>query len=223
MSLVDNIDFFKNQLKGHSCKLVAISKTKPESMILEAYRGGHKVFGENKVQDLVRKYEALPKDIEWHFVGHLQSNKVKYIAPFVDLIHAIDSMKLLMEINKQGVKNNRVINCLMQIHIAKEETKYGLSEIELFEILKNPNLDELDHVRICGLMGMATYTSDMTIVREEFKTLKNIFDRVKGTIKKRNIEMEELSMGMTDDYKVAIEEGSTMIRIGTAIFGERNY
>ena len=223
MSVVDKINSFKNAIKDYNCKLVAISKTKPNSMILEAYHGGHRIFGENKVQDLVAKYEDLPKDIEWHYVGHLQTNKVRFIAPFIQLIQAVDSLKLLKEINKQAIKNNRIIQCLLQVHIAREKTKFGLSEEELKSILGSHDFKSLKNVKIIGLMGMATFTNDMDLVRSEFRNLKRIFNEVSVHFHMPAIQMKELSMGMTDDYQVAIEEGSTMIRIGTAIFGERNY
>ena len=195
--------------------LVAVSKTKPNSAIMAAYDSGQRDFGENKVQDLAIKAEELPKDIHWHMIGHLQRNKVKYIAPFVHLIHAVDSFKLLKEINNRAQQNERVINCLLQIHIAQEETKFGFSETEVKSLLSEAS--QLEHVCIKGLMGMATYTSDLTVVKQEFASLKNLYD----DFKKSQPEFEILSMGMSGDYVTAIEEGSTMVRVGSAIFGSR--
>jgi pyridoxal phosphate enzyme (YggS family) len=197
--------------------LVAVSKTKPVEDIVELYNLGQRDFGENYVQELVGKYEQLPKDIRWHFIGHLQSNKVKYIAPFVHLIHGVDSLSLLKEINKQALKNNRVINCLLQIHIAKEETKFGFNEKELQEIITQikHELHEFKNIRVIGLMGMASFSDDKDLVRNEFRTLKIMFDA--------NDQLSTLSMGMSGDYKTAIEEGSNMVRIGSLLFGERNY
>lgn len=217
-----------NQLKelketlSESCTLVAVSKTKPNSAIQEAYETGHLDFGENKVQELTRKAEELPKDIRWHMIGHLQRNKVKYIAPFVHLIHGVDSLKLLKEINKQGAKVDRVINCLLQIHIAEEDTKFGLDKGELNEILGGEDLNELSNICIVGLMGMATNTKDEEQVRREFKELKGLFEEIKNS-DHTNVQINTLSMGMSSDYEVALEEGSSMIRIGSAIFGARNY
>lgn len=204
----------------YSCRVIAVSKTRDENTILDVYKNGIKDFGENKVQELEPKYESLPKDIKWHFIGHLQRNKVKYIAPFVYLIHSVDSARLLREINKQALKNDRIIDCLLQIHIAREETKFGLDENELFAIL-NEDLKVLNGVRIKGLMGMATNTEDHNKVRTEFRALKNLFDKCKD-LENEKVEMEVLSMGMSQDYNLALEEGSNMIRIGTAIFGPRN-
>jgi PLP dependent protein len=206
-----------------SCKLIAVTKTQPIGKIKEAYETGHRVFGENKVQELVNKYESLPPDIEWHLIGHLQTNKVKYIAPFVSLIHSVDSLKLLEEINKQGKKSGRVIRCLLQVHIASEETKFGFSEVEAEKVLTAPSLKSFENVTIAGLMGMATFTENLDLVRGEFKRLRNLFDRLKTTSPFPTVKMKELSIGMSGDYRIAIEEGSTMVRIGTAIFGERNY
>lgn len=204
--------------------LVAVSKTKPAEDILELYQLGQRDFGENYVQELVDKYEQLPKDIRWHFIGHLQSNKVKYIAPFVHLIHGVDSMNLLKEINKQAAKHNRIIDCLLQVYIAKEETKFGLDEAELGAIIariKN-ELNDFKNIRIVGLMGMASFSDDTNIVRNEFQTLKKLFDAnaQPSTI---NYQPSTISMGMSGDYKIAVEEGSTMVRIGSLLFGERNY
>ena len=201
--------------------LVAVSKTRSPEEIMEAYNSGHRVFGENRVQELIEKHEILPGDIQWHMVGHLQSNKVKYIAPFVHVIHSIDSMKLLRVIDREAAKHNRIIDCLLQVHIAAEETKFGFNAQEIREILLSDILEELAHVRITGLMGMATFTEDMDLVRKEFAYLKGLFDELgRGQI--RDVEhFTEISMGMSGDYEIAIEEGSTMIRIGTLIFGPR--
>lgn len=198
--------------------LVAVSKIKPESDIMALYNLGHRDFGENYVQELVAKAEALPKDIRWHYIGHLQSNKVKYIAPFVHLIHGVDSEKLLVEINKQGQKNNRVINCLLQIHIAKEETKFGLDEAELKEVLNN--VEPLKNIIICGLMGMASFSDDMEVVRTELRSLKTIFNKY-SSLSVDNCKFSTLSMGMSADYTIATAEGSTMVRIGSLLFGAR--
>lgn len=205
-----------------SCTLVAVSKTKPNQDILEAYKTGHLDFGENKVQELTQKAEDLPEDIRWHMIGHLQRNKVKYIAPFVHLIHGVDSFKLLKEINKQGRKVDRIIDCLLQMHIAEEDTKFGLDKTELNELLSSEEFKEMKHVRIKGLMGMATNTNDNDQVRREFRGLKNLFDEIKNS-DHTNVQMNILSMGMSGDYQIALEEGSNMVRIGSAIFGSRNY
>jgi pyridoxal phosphate enzyme (YggS family) len=199
--------------------LVAVSKTKPNEDILAAYEAGQHVFGENKVQEMTQKWENLPKDIEWHMIGHLQRNKVKYMAKFVSLIHGVDSFRLLKEINKQGAKYNRVIPCLLQMHIAKEETKFGLDEKELQAIVHSDDFKAMENIEIQGLMGMATFTDNESQVRKEFKTLKSIFKELKIALP----DIDTLSMGMSGDYKVAIEEGSTMVRIGSSIFGSRNY
>lgn len=198
--------------------LVAVSKTKTNSEIMEAYEAGQRIFGENKIQELVPKWNELPKDIEWHMVGHMQSNKVKYIGEFVSLIHSVDSLKLLKEINKQGLKNNRKINCLLQIHIAQEQTKFGLNEAELFELIDSEEFGNLKNVTIKGLMGMATFTDDKEQIRKEFAYLNSIYLKLKNKMQEVNV----LSMGMSGDYKIAIEQGSTMIRIGSSIFGVRN-
>lgn len=219
MVIVENIQFIENEIEGKGVTLVAVSKTKPVEMLMEAYNAGFKRFGENYVQELVDKYEQMPKDIEWHFIGHLQSNKVKYIAPFVSLIHSIDSLKLLQEINKQAAKHNRVIDCLLQIYIAEEDTKSGMTEEECLEILKAETLEKLSNVRIVGLMGMTTLTEDETQIRKEFKKLKVFFQSL--TI--HHSQFIILSMGMSGDYAIAIEEGSTMIRVGSKIFGGRIY
>ena len=207
------------ELKAKNVTLVAVSKTKPAEEILELYHLGQRDFGENYVQELTDKYEQLPKDIIWHFIGHLQSNKVKYIAPFVSLIHGVDSKKLLTEINKQAEKCNRVIDCLLQIHIAKEETKFGLDENELKEII-NSDINALKNMRFKGLMGMASFTDDMEKVRTEFRFLKSLFDQY-STLSMVNGQWSSLSIGMSADYKIAIEEGSNMVRIGSLLFGKR--
>jgi pyridoxal phosphate enzyme (YggS family) len=188
---------------------------------MEAYNSGQRIFGENKVQELVSKYETLPNDIQWHMIGHLQTNKVKYIAPFVNLIHAVDSYKLLETINKEALKNNRVIDCLLQIHIAKEESKFGFDETELFAMFTKSDYSNLNNVRICGLMGMATFSDDTNLVRSEFKYLSKLLNKLKSSTFYNSSYFKELSMGMSDDYTIAIEEGSTMVRIGSDIFGNR--
>lgn len=199
--------------------LVAVSKTKSNESILEAYNTGHRIFGENKVQEMVLKWEALPKDIQWHMIGHVQRNKVKYMAQFVSLIHGVDSFKLLKEIDKQAKKHNRVIDCLFQIHIAEEDTKFGLDETELKDIIHSDEFQQLGNIKIVGLMGMATFTSDTLKVEREFKHLKSIFDASKVSLPSISV----LSMGMSGDYQIAIKEGSTMVRLGSSIFGTRNY
>ncbi len=201
--------------------LVAVSKTKPVSSIQEAYDHGQRVFGENRVQELAEKYEQLPQDIQWHLIGHLQTNKVKYIASFVSMIHAVDSMKLLKEINKQAAKHDRVIDCLLQFHIAEEDSKFGMNFEEVQELLESEELIELRNVSIVGLMGMATFTDDTEQIREEFRTLENYFQIIKSHYFKFNDGFQHISMGMSGDYLIAIEEGSTMVRVGSAIFGAR--
>jgi PLP dependent protein len=222
MSIASNLSALKNQLPDH-CKLIAVSKTQPVEKIREAYETGHRIFGENKVQELAAKQEALANDIEWHLIGHLQSNKVKYIAPFVSLIHAVDSVRLLEEINKQGSKINRIIPCLLQLHIAEEESKFGFSEHEVSEFFSTANFSSLTHIHIQGLMGMATFTDNKDQIRKEFKGLKSFFEKLKSSSLPKQVNMKELSMGMSSDYQIAVEEGSTLVRIGTAIFGERHY
>ncbi|MEZ5104738.1 MAG: YggS family pyridoxal phosphate-dependent enzyme [Draconibacterium sp.] len=222
MDIAANIAEIKKEIP-ESVQLVAVSKTKPNSDILEAYHSNHKVFGENKVQDLVEKYEQLPKDIQWHFIGHLQTNKVKYIAPFVALIHGVDSMKLLKTVNKEARKNNRIISCLLQFHIAEESTKFGLSLEEALELLNSDEYKQLKNVDITGVMGMATFTENEKQIRSEFKTLKKYFEILKQEYFAVSDKFCEISMGMSDDYLIAVEEGSTMIRVGSKIFGERNY
>lgn len=198
--------------------LIAVSKTKTKEEIMEAYEAGQRIFGENKIQEMVLKWSELPKDIEWHMVGHVQRNKVKYIGEFVSLIHSVDSLKLLKEINKQAIKNNRRINCLLQMHIAQEQTKFGLNEAELFHLLDSEEFGNLKNVTIQGLMGMATFTDDEEQIRKEFAYLNSIYLKLKNKMPEINV----LSMGMSGDYKIAIEEGSTMVRIGSSIFGVRN-
>lgn len=210
-----------NELDGKAT-LVAVSKTKPAEDILELYNLGQKDFGENYVQELTQKYEQLPKDIRWHFIGHLQSNKVKYIAPFVHLIHGVDSFNLLKEINKQAAKNNRVIDSLLQIHIATEETKFGLDSNEL-ETIIHSGISDLKNIQICGLMGMASFSDNMNLVRSEFKNLKALFDMSAPAFNIQQSTFNILSMGMSADYKIALEEGSNMIRIGSLLFGSRTY
>jgi len=203
-------------------KLIAVSKTQPVENILQAYKTGHKVFGENKVQELTKKYELLPKDIEWHMIGHLQTNKVKFIAPFVTMIHSVDSLKLLQAIDTEALKNNRTINCLFQVKIAREESKFGLNHNELMAIL-NLGINQFKNIRFNGLMGMATFTSDDTIIREEFKKCRQIFNEIRSQFFFNDADFEEISMGMSDDYLIAVEEGSTIVRIGSKIFGQRIY
>jgi pyridoxal phosphate enzyme (YggS family) len=201
--------------------LVAVSKTKPVSALQEVYDAGQRVFGENKVQEMTEKYEVLPKDIQWHLIGHLQTNKVKYIAPFVSLIHSVDSMKLLNEINKEAKKNNRVIDCLLQFHIAEEETKFGLSIEEAKELLESKEFVEMQNVSIVGIMGMASFTENIETIRNEFRVLESYFQILKSHFFKFNHHFKEISMGMSGDYLLAIEEGSTMVRVGSSIFGTR--
>ena len=222
MSISSNIESFNHLLKETQARLIAVSKTKPNEDLLAAYEAGQRAFGENKVQELSRKSEELPKDIEWHMIGHLQRNKVKYLAPFVSLIHGVDSLRLLKEIDKQAEKNDRVIKCLLQIFIADEETKFGLSPVELKELIGSEEFKNLKHIQVVGLMGMATNTDDREQIRSEFRGLKSLFEELK-TQEAENLIMKELSMGMTSDYPIACEEGSTMVRIGSAIFGSRNY
>ena len=221
MTIAQNIADINTQLQGTQAHLIAVTKTKPVSDLEQAYQAGCKVFGENKVQEMVSKWEVLPKDIQWHLIGHLQSNKVKYIAPFVSLIHSVDSFKLLQEINKQAIKNERVIDCLLQIYIAQEDTKFGLSEEEAIELLESPELKELQNIRLVGLMGMASNTDNQEQIRAEFKSLKQLFDRIASTYQLPNTAWKEISMGMSGDFLLAAEEGSTLVRVGSAIFGHR--
>lgn len=222
MSIAENIDQVKSHLPAQ-VQLVAVSKTKPAELLMEAYRHGQRAFGENKVQELVGKYEQLPKDIEWHFIGHLQTNKVKYIAPFVHLIHGVDSFKLLKSIDSEAKKVGRIIPCLLQFYIAEEESKFGLSLEEATEILSSAEFKLLKNVQISGVMGMATYTDDERQIKKEFANLTSIFERLKSDCFAQNPDFKEISMGMSGDYLLAVEEGSTMVRIGSTIFGERNY
>ncbi len=202
-------------------KLIAVSKTKPESDILQAYQAGQKIFGENKAQELAAKCQSLPKDIEWHMIGHMQSNKVKYIAPFVHMIHSIDSLNLLKEVNKQGIKNNRIINVLLQFHIAEEESKFGFSEEEAKELLSSREFSELKNINVCGIMGMATFTENTNQIQKEFSHLNSIFKKLKSEYFTNHPNFKEISMGMSGDYLIAIKEASTMVRLGSSIFGGR--
>lgn len=211
----------KSETSSYNAQLVAVSKTKPNEAILELYDKGQRIFGENRVQELVGKYAALPKDIEWHQIGHLQRNKVKYIAPFVHLIHAVDSLELLVEINKQALKNNRVIDCLLQFHIAEEASKFGLTQTAAETLLQSDKFKVLENVRIKGVMGMATFTEDTAQVRAEFKILKEIQESLKTTVASKQHPILDCSMGMSGDYSIALEEGSTMIRVGSLLFGQR--
>jgi len=220
-SVIENYYKLKNEIPD-DVKLVVVTKTQPIEKIKELYNIGHKVFGENKVQELKEKKYKLPEDIEWHMIGHLQSNKVKYIAPFIDLIHSVDSLNLLKIINKEAAKNNRVIDCLLQIKIAKEETKYGMSIDEIIELLSSSDFKELNNIKIVGLMSMATNTDDHTVLRSEYKYFSDAFEKIKNIFFKDNEEFKEKSIGMSNDYKIALEFGATIIRIGTLIFGERN-
>jgi pyridoxal phosphate enzyme (YggS family) len=220
MSVEHHIASIRNEIND-SVTLVAVSKTKPAEAILDAYTAGQREFGENKVQELVGKFELLPKDIHWHLIGHLQSNKVKYIAPFVSLIHSVDGLKLLAEINKQALKNNRVIDCLLQFHVATEETKFGLNQTEAIDLLNSDAYTSMKNIRIVGIMGMASFTDNISLIRSEFQSLKSIFDSLKGSHFREDDAFKEISMGMSGDYKIAVEEGSTMIRVGSTIFGSR--
>ena len=223
MSIADNLKQIMNDIP-QGVTLIAVSKTKPAEAILEAYQQGQKVFGENKVQEMAEKHDKLPKDIHWHLIGHLQTNKVKYIAGFVHLIHSIDSLKLLKEVNKEGIKNNRIIDCLVQVHIAQEDTKFGFSFHEADELLSGQELKNLSHIRITGLMGMASNTENKSQIKAEFKTLADFFEKAKQHYnQKENVALTTLSMGMSGDYKIAIAAGSNMVRVGSAIFGDRDY
>lgn len=215
--IVGNLEKIKASLPDNTT-LVAVSKTKPISEIMEAYEAGHRDFGENKVQEMTEKWEQMPKDIHWHMIGHLQRNKVKYMAPFVHLIHGIDSLKLLKEINKQAEKNNRVINCLLQVYIAKEETKFGFEPEEITQLLESEEFKNFKNIRVTGLMGMATFTENTAQIEKEFHFINTFFNQLKN-----KYGMNVLSIGMSSDYSIALNHGSTMVRIGSAIFGERNY
>lgn len=216
------LDEIKAELP-QTTRLVAVSKFHPASAIQEAYDAGQRIFGESKVQELEEKHDILPQDIEWHFIGHLQTNKVKYIAPYISMIHAVDSFKLLTEINKQAAKGGRVIPCLLEIHVAKEETKYGFTLDECMDMLNSENWKELTNVSICGIMGMATNTDDENMIEQEFSTLASFFENLKSTVFRNDDSFRELSMGMSEDYHLAIKHGSTLVRIGSKIFGIRNY
>lgn len=217
MSIAQNLKTIKESLPEH-VKLVAISKTKSIEQIMEAYNAGQRIFGENKVQEMEQKYPELPKDIEWHMVGHLQRNKVKDLAPFVSMIHAVDSLRLLNRIDREAGRNKRIINCLLQIKIAEEESKFGLDPEEAVELLKSKEVQKLKNIHIAGLMGMATFTDDENQISQEFEVLKNLYDSLKD-----EYNFTTLSMGMSGDYELAIKKGSTMVRVGSAIFGEREY
>ena len=222
MNIGQNLDTINQQLMGTSAKLIAVTKTKPIADLQEAYDAGCKIFGENKVQEMVEKWEILPKDIQWHLIGHLQSNKVKYMASFVAMIHSVDSLKLLQEINKQAAKNERVIDCLLQIYIAQEDTKFGLSPEEAEELLDSDTFKNLNNIKIVGLMGMATNTDDQEQIRLEFRSLKTFFEKLKAERSEtHNFQLKEISMGMSGDFLIAAEEGSTLVRVGSAIFGHR--
>lgn len=220
MSIAENLLSIKNKLPEH-VTLVAVSKTKPISDLMQAYDAGQRIFGENKIQEMTEKWEQMPKDIEWHMIGHVQTNKVKFMAPFVKLIHGVDSLKLLQEINKQALKNNRIIDCLLQIYIAEEETKFGLDEEEVTALLNSEEVKDMKNIRIIGLMGMATFTDNQNQIKKEFTHLKSIFEKLK-TLKTENCQPNTISMGMSGDYELAIDCGSTMIRVGSSIFGGRN-
>ena len=222
MSIQSNIQSIRQHIPSH-VRLVCVSKFNPNESILEAYETGERIFGESKVQELCGKYETLPQDIVWHFIGHLQTNKIRLIVPFVSLIHGVDSYKLLVEINKQAAKIGKTRNCLLQVHIAQEETKFGFSPEELLDMFEAGEWKQLENVQICGLMGMATFTENSNQIRSEFRTLKTLFDRAKQSYFTTEAAFCELSMGMSDDYQLAIEEGSTLVRVGSSIFGRRMY
>lgn len=222
MSIQSNIQSIRTHIPSH-VRLVCVSKFNPNESILEAYETGERIFGESKVQELCGKYETLPKDIVWHFIGHLQTNKIRYIVPFVSLIHGVDSYKLLTEIDKQAAKACKTVHCLLQVHIAQEETKFGFSPDELLEMFEAGAWKQLNNIQICGLMGMATYTVNKDQIRREFNGLKTLFDQVKQQYFSNETSFCELSMGMSDDFQIAIEEGSTLVRVGSSIFGHRNY
>ena len=221
MSIADNINNLKKETEARGVTLIAVSKTKPADVLMEAYNAGQRVFGENNVQEMVEKQQQLPNDIEWHLIGHLQSNKVKYIAPFISLIHSVDSLKLLQEIDKQAAKNKRAIDCLLQIYIADEETKFGLGRDEAIELLRSEGFSALKNVRIVGLMGIATNTDSEKQIKDEFYELHTFFDGIKTSFFRKEDSFKELSIGMSADYKIAMEEGSTMVRVGSLIFGQR--
>lgn len=220
MSIQSSLNEIKASLPAH-VTLVAVSKTKPVPDLMEAYNAGQRIFGENKIQEMAGKYEEMPKDIEWHMIGHVQTNKVKYMAPFVSLVHGVDSLKLLAEINKQAKKNNRIINCLLQMHIAEEETKFGMDENELNELLSSDEFKQMENIKVAGLMGMATFSEDENQIKKEFNHLSTIFQDLSKQPETRNFKPETVSMGMSGDYTIAIACGSTMVRIGSSIFGHR--
>jgi pyridoxal phosphate enzyme (YggS family) len=220
MSIKDNLLNIKSALPPH-VTLVAVSKTKPVADLMEAYDAGQRIFGENKIQEMADKWQHMPKDIEWHMIGHVQTNKVKYMVPFVSLVHGVDSLKLLTEINRQGKRYRKVINCLIQLHIAEEETKFGMDEEELDTLLNSEEFKQMENVKVVGLMGMATFTEDTEQIKKEFMHLKSVFDRLSAQPPTLNFKPETLSMGMSGDYQIAIECGSTMVRIGSSIFGDR--
>ena len=222
MSVAQNLKFIKKNIP-ENVTLVCVSKFHPETALMEAYNAGERVFGESRVQELTEKYNHLPKDIQWHFIGHLQTNKVKFIVPFVSLIHGVDSFKLLSEINKQAEKINRKINCLLQVHIATEESKFGFSAEELMELFESKNIRSLEFINVKGLMAMATFTDNQEQIKNEFLGLKKLFEMIKENYEVNNSDFSEISMGMSDDYKLAIQAGSTMVRIGSSIFGHRVY
>lgn len=222
MSIKDNIISYNNKINGNA-RLIAVSKTKPVEDLQQAYEAGQRLFGENKALEMRDKHEVLPKDIRWHFIGHLQTNKVKYIAPFVELIHSVDSLHLLQQINKEAIKNNRVIDCLLQIDIAHEETKFGLEEAEADELLSSEEFAKLENVRICGLMGIGSITDDKNKTKKEFNNLKEYFLKAKEKFFKSKTYFCELSMGMSEDFEIALQEGATLVRIGSSIFGARDY
>lgn len=222
MSIKDNIISYNNKINGNA-RLIAVSKTKPVEDLQQAYEAGQRLFGENKALEMRDKHEILPKDIKWHFIGHLQTNKVKYIAPFVELIHSVDSLNLLTCINKEAIKNNRVIDCLLQIDIAHEETKFGLEESEADALLSSEEFAKLENVRICGVMGIGSITDDKNKTKEEFHNLKEYFLKVKEKFFKSKTYFSEISMGMSEDFEIALEEGATLVRIGSSIFGARDY
>jgi pyridoxal phosphate enzyme (YggS family) len=223
MGIKNNIVKFRDAAAAVGARLIAVSKTHPVEKIQEAYDSGQRIFGENKVQELTEKQPVLPADIEWHLLGHLQRNKVKYIAPFISLIQSVDSLRLLEEIEKQAERNKRTIDCLLQVYIAKEETKFGLSPDELLDVIQSAEFKSMQHIRIVGLMGIATLTGDTQQIRQEFRSLKALFEQIKSMNLPGPLFLREVSMGMSADYPIALEEGSTLIRIGTAIFGDRNY
>lgn len=220
MNIATNLSSINNSLPEH-VTLVAVSKTKPVADLMEAYTAGQRIFGENKIQEMADKWEQMPKDIEWHMIGHVQTNKVKYMAPFVSLVHGVDSLKLLKEINKQAKKNDRTIDCLLQMHIAEEDTKFGMDAKELEELLASDTFKQMENIKVTGLMGMATFTDNQRQIEKEFSYLKTIFDHISAQPETLNFKPQTVSMGMSGDYKIAIKCGSTMVRIGSSIFGSR--